>query len=468
MTNPFPISMGGGNIPNTADDEQLLTGPMRIACRLARLHADDLMYIVGVGWHYYDGHRWQLDVDSIMATAAVTDTVKDALIVAVDLKDVELRKDAVKCTMSSGITTCLKVAAAKMKCNVADLDADPYLLNLKNGTLDLRTMELRDHNPADRITKMCNASWQPDAKGQMWERFLATSLPSVPVREYLQRLCGSALLGEVREHVLSIWTGEGGNGKGVLQGMLETVLGDYYWAAEPDLMMARDNAHTTGMMDLQGRRLVTMSESDKGRRMGEATMKRLTGGDKITARRMHKDNVSFNPSHTAILITNHLPELDGEDGAIKRRVSVIPFDVVIPEEERIADLPALLKAEMEAVLAWLIDGWMEYQRRGGLFPPPEVLTRTDRYMEESESGFKLFLETECIIRPGMDHIRATTGELWGCWEEFRDRECLPEMSRKEFQNKVTKAGFPVNARDGKNRYRTGIRLRKLGDPFDSN
>ncbi len=182
---------------------------------------------------------------------------------------------------------------APFAATVADLDADPYLLNVANGTLDLRTGQVRDHDPADRCSKVTAAAYRPEVDGAGWRAFLHRVLPDPEVRGFLQRLTGVALLGRVVEHVLPIATGVGANGKGVFTRSVEHALGDYASTAEADLFMSREGAHPTGEMDLLGRRWVTVSETDHGRRLAEATMKRLTGGDTVKARRMRQDFVEF-------------------------------------------------------------------------------------------------------------------------------------------------------------------------------
>ena len=219
----------------------------------------------------------------------------DALADSLDDKD--LRNDVRKCESAAGIGGVLDIAAAlePFAYTVRDLDPDPYLINVANGTLDLRTMQLRDHDPADRITKVAAAAWDPDAHGQVWEAFLARVLPDPEVRGFLRRYVGLGLAGTVLEHALAILTGTGRNGKGVLYGAVNHALGDYAGVAEPDLFMHRDGAHPTGEMDLRGLRWVVVSESDHGRRLAEATVKRLTGGDQIKARRMRQDFVDVPP-----------------------------------------------------------------------------------------------------------------------------------------------------------------------------
>jgi putative DNA primase/helicase len=256
------------------------SGQLRMACRLAESFRDRLLFVHGIGWHHYDGARWAYD-DIGAAKRAVIDVLGVAL--ADSLDDKQLRADVRKCESASGVAGVLDIAAAlaPFAATVRDLDADPYLLNVANGTLNLRTMELVGHSPADRLTKVTTGAYHVDTKPGDWHRFLTTVLPDESVRGYVQRHAGVALLGKVVEHVLSIWTGTGANGKGTAIGALCWALGDYACTAEPDLFMHREGAHPTGEMDLMGRRLAVVTETDEGRRFAEATMKRChkaTGG----------------------------------------------------------------------------------------------------------------------------------------------------------------------------------------------
>jgi len=193
------------------------TGQLRMAQRLAASHADQLLYVHGVGWLTWDGRRWTA-ADRGAPTRAVVEVLKNAL--SESLTDRELLRDVRKCESAPGIAGVLSIAA-KLKpfaATVADIDADPYLLNVANGTLGLRTCELRPHDPADHITKVTNAAYAPDAPMGTWSSFVDQVLPDAEVREFVQRLAGVALLGVVVEHVLPIFTGTGANGKSTFDG----------------------------------------------------------------------------------------------------------------------------------------------------------------------------------------------------------------------------------------------------------
>jgi len=436
------------------DDERPVDvhrGQARIAYRLADRYAGKLLHVTGLGWHAWDGTRFVAD-DRGIAKRAVLAELRRTL--AASLGDKALRADVRRCESSSGVRGVLDLASAlePFAAAVADLDADPYLLNCANGTLDLRTLELQPHSASDRITKVCAAAYDPDAQSDLWDTFLARVLPDDTVRGFVQRVAGVGLLGTVREHILSIWTGTGANGKGTMDRALRHALGDYAATAEPDLFMHREGAHPTGEADLRGVRWVAVNESDKDRRLAEATMKRLTGGDTIRARRMRQDFFEFQPSHTATLITNHLPKVSGDDPAIWRRIRVVPFDVVISEAERDGQLDEHLALAADAILAWSVDGWRQY-RDTGLDEPATVLAATTGYRRDSDAIGR-FIDECCTISPA---VKATTAGLFDAWEKWRAVDGAEQVSRRAFGQALTDRGYPAPAKsvNGK-KWRTGI------------
>ncbi len=434
------------------------SGQVRMAYRLAHAYKDQLLHVHGLGWFYWDGARFALD-DRGRAKRAVLAELRRAL--AGSLDDKELRADVRKCESASGVAGVLDLAAALVPfaTSVADLDADTHLLNCPNGTLDLRTLELRPHAAADRITKRCRGAYHPDAESPLWEAFLARVLPDADVRGFVQRLVGVGLLGEVREHVLVILTGVGANGKSVFDKTIRYGLGDYAITAEPDLFMHRDGAHPTGEMDLRGVRWVVVSESDKDRQLAEATMKRLTGGDTIRARRMRQDFVEFTPSHTALLITNHLPKVSGDDAAVWRRLRVVPFEVVIPEDEQDGELDARLQLEADGILAWAVVGYRDYLMRG-LDEPAVVRAATDKYHSENDA-VRRFVADRCLTASPV--LKSTTGQLFDAWTAWRRTDGAEEISQKAFGKSLERLGYPAADPVNGKRWRNGIGIQVVDD-----
>jgi putative DNA primase/helicase len=440
-----------GQVPRL-DPTKVHSGQPRMAYRLAGRYAGQLLHVTGIGWHQWDGKRWAFD-DRGAAKRAVLAELRHALAESLDDKD--LRRDVRKCESASGVAGVLDLAAAlkPFASAVADLDSDAHLINVANGTLDLRTLDLRQHLPGDRITKVCRGAFRPDAESPVWTTFLARVLPDEDVRGFLQRLVGVGLIGEVREHVLPILTGVGANGKSVLDKAVRYTLGDYACTAEPDLFMHRDGAHPTGEMDLRGVRWAVVSESDKDRRLAEATMKRLTGGDTIRARRMRQDFVEFAPSHTPLLITNHLPKVSGDDAAVWRRLRVVPFNVVIPEDEQDRELDSRLQLEADGILAWAVAGYRDYLERG-LDEPGSVLEATDAYHRNSDAVGR-FIADRCVTGP---LFRATTNALYEAWQRWQESDGCEAVGRGAFGSALDNRGYPAAKPVHGKRWRSGIGL----------
>ncbi|WP_255605765.1 DNA primase family protein [Mycolicibacterium xanthum] len=421
-----------------------------MAYRLAASHRDRLLHVHGIGWYHWDGTRWAVD-EIGAAKRAVLDVLRAALAGA--LGDRQLQRDIRACESNSGVVGVLGIASAltEFAATVADLDADPYLLNAANGTVDLHTLRVRAHDPADRITKVCNGGYSSEQTAEQWEGFLSRILPDSQVRGFVQRLLGLALLGEVREHLLPICTGVGANGKSTFWNAVLHTLGDYAATAEPDLFMHREGAHPTGEMDLMGRRLVVVSETDEGRRLAEATMKRLTGGDRIKARRMRQDFVEFTPAHLPVLVTNHLPLVSGDSPAIWRRLRVVPFDTVIPDDEQDDTLPGKLELEADGILSWAIAGLRGYLD-GGLAEPDAVRARTDDYQRRSDTVGR-FIADRCVCAPT---VKATTTQLYEEWQRWAKAEGCDDIGRGNFGEVLDRRGYPAAKPSHGNRWRHGI------------
>lgn len=432
-------------------------GQVHIAERFEVDHAGRLVFVHGVGWHYWDGKRWAEDVRG-HASRAVVRTLRTAL--SDSLTDPELRKDVAKCESASGIRGVLEIAqsADVFAKTVTDLDADPYLVNCANGTLDLHTMQLRPHDPADLLTKITRGAWRPEAaESSAWPGFLNRVLPDDEVRRFLQRYVGLALAGTVLEHVLAILVGAGRNGKSVFYRAVNYALGDYATAAEPDLFVATKDAsltNTAGQMALLGRRWVVVSESDDGRPLAEATVKRLTGGDTITARRLYGQLVTFEPSHTAVLVTNYLPKVRGGDPALWARLVVVPFEVTIPPDEQDPELAERLQLEADAVLAWAVAGYVAY-RAQGLNSPARVESAIAAYRSDSDT-FSRFVAERCTTTSPALSVSMT--DLWAAWSKWCAEEGLESGSKLALAQALDRAGYESRRGTGGVRFRFGIGL----------
>lgn len=419
--------------------KEVHTGQLRVAERFVSRYAHRLMFVHGIGWHHWSGTHWAPDQDG-KVFRRVVDLLKHIRHEAVDLDP--KRRDALlgdvkKCESAGGINGVLELAKhmRPMTCSAENINPNPHLFNATNGTLNLETGQLQPHRPQNLITKCAGTSVKPDAYSELLEAFLRTSLPDPDVRGYLQRVLGVAMLGLVREHQLPILTGTGGNGKSVLVDSALAAFGDYGLTVDPKLIMrTKHERHGTFLADLHGARLVVTSETNEGEVLAASTVKRLTGGDRIRANRMRQDTFEFAPSHSLIYVTNHKPQVNADDKAMWRRLSVVPFDVV-PEEPDVK-LPEKLRAELPAVLAWIYQGWLDYQAQG-LNPPAAVLERTESYRSDNDP-LGQFLADECVTAP---MVKVKAKALFETWSVYALKQGHQAMTQTEFGRRLTERGF---------------------------
>ena len=276
-----------------------------------------------------------------------------------------------------------------------DFDRDLWLLNTPGGTIDLRTGKLRPHDPKDRITKITSSTPQGDCA--LWKAFLRQiTKDDEALVSYLQRLFGYALTGLTVEQMFAFFFGKGQNGKSTLLEVLRIVMGDYAGKARSETFMRhRHDQHPASVAALMGKRLVIASEIPTGAEWNESLIKEITGGEAIEARFMRQDPFEFTPQMTLIFLGNRKPKFQGIDKAIKRRVQLVPFTLVIPDEEKDKDLPQKLLAEADGILAWAVEGCLTWQREG-LNPPPVVLDATKDYFADQDKLPEFFAECELV------------------------------------------------------------------------
>lgn len=436
-------------------------GHLGYAMKMGKQFGGKLLYVNKSGWHRWDGKRWEVDGNGAARRAVHTVLKRERKKAEkLPLEEREKRaKQIARYETAPAITGILTEAQALevFSVEIGSLDADPFLFNCANGTYDLRTDVLRAHDPGDRITKVANAAYDANAVGLKWRGFLERVLPDEKVRGYQQRLFGLSILGEVNgdKQILPIMIGGGANGKTTLIEAASHAMGDHATTAEPTLLMEkRSDVHPTGVADLRGRRLVSVSETEQRRRFDIALVKRLTGGDSLKARFMRQDYFTFAPTYLLMLATNHLPRIDDDTEAVWRRIRVIPYSVQIPEAERDLHLNEALRAEADAVLSWIINGWRDYRERG-LREPNEVLMATNDYKIDSDTIGR-FVEDEC--NTGGAQLAATTQALYDKWVYWAERDGCPALSRIAFGRALDAKGYAADKKTH-DRLRRGISLK---------
>ncbi len=411
--------------------------------RLAAAHSEHVRYCATWGcWLFYDGKRWRRDdIGEVERRAKAT--VRAIYHEAGEADDPEHRKAIAAWARQSEAKARIDamIALARSEPGIAvrpeDFDGSPWLLNVENGTLDLRTGALRPHDPADLITKLAPVEYRPDADCPTFERFLERILPDPEVRSYLQRWAGYCLTGSVREQRLPVWHGSGANGKSTLVGCLLGILGDYGKQTAPDLLVLKQHdEHPTALADLFGARLAASVEVSEGRRLAEALVKQMTGGDRLKARYMRADFFEWTPTHKLVLVANHRPVITGADEAIWRRIDLVPFIVTIPEAERDPDLPDKLKAEYPGILRWAVEGCLAW-RQNGLGRPEAVRAASEQYRAEMDT-LGAFLSDCCVLGP---RYTVAVSELYSAYEQWCTANSEKTVSKRTFTQRLRDRGI---------------------------
>jgi P4 family phage/plasmid primase-like protien len=442
---PAASANGGGQVQEAGDGPHLTD--QGNARRVVEAHGHDLRYChPWKMWNVWDGTRWRPD-DTAEAVRRVKQTqaafYRQAANDLVGTEGDERKKrratldHALLWEDARRVANCLDLMRSEPGIPVlpADLDADPFLLNVANGTLDLRTGQLRPHRRGDLLTKLAPAAYRPDAACPLWLRFLSRIMGGNDLLiTYLQRLVGYALTGDVSEQCLWFLYGTGANGKSTFLTTILALLGDYAMQAVSDLLMQKHHeSHPTERADLFGRRFVATIETEEGKRLAESLMKQLTGGDKVRARKMRMDFFEFSPTHKIILAANHKPAIRGCDLAVWRRIKLVPFIVTIPDKEKDKNLPGKLREELPGILAWAVRGCMDWQRHG-LGEPDEVRVATDDYRAEQDL-LSSFLTSACTLMP---EARAKSSALLEAYQKWSGDKWMTPV---EFSKRLTARGF---------------------------
>lgn len=279
------------------------------------------------------------------------------------------------------------------------LDQHPFLLNCRNGTVNLKTGSLREHQPADLLTKMIDVEYNPAAEAPRFVKFLKKVMPHRDVRLFLQRFAGYCSTGDVGERMFVVLFGGGRNGKSVFLRVLQKALGPYATSAAPGLLMAKQqDAHPAEIADLQGARLAVASEVRKGRVFDEEAVKRLTGNDTLKARFMRENFWEYDPTFKLLIAANHKPRVRDASDSFWDRIALVGFNVRIAKNKVDGTLQTKIVAgELQGVLAWIVRGCQMWQEKG--LNPPETVQAATKSYRDSEDMIGQFLTERCELKP---------------------------------------------------------------------
>ncbi len=434
------------------------------AYRMLHLFGDEIKFCANFNtWFCWDGKRWARDETRkilvrgwqvIDAVYRVASTIPETGQRVEFLKYIagfdKLAKVRAMCEFTSAIP--------KIAVKPDMLDVDGWLLNCQNGTIELKTMTLREHRQDDLITRLAPVEYDPDAMCPLWFEFLTRITGNDPELLYfLQQAVGYSLTGDITEQILFLLYGLGANGKSTFIETIAALLGDYSAGTPAEtLLVKRDVGIPNDLARLQKVRMVYANETAKNRSLAESLVKQLTGGDMITARFLHAEFFEFQPEFKLFMCTNHKPRIKGTDYAIWRRVKLIPFTVQIPENEQDKRLKEKLLQELPGILNWALEGCATRQQ-DGLHFPKAVIEATKEYRIDSDI-FGTFLSEKCEINRAFE---IPTSDLYSTYHDWCEDGSERVMSKTALGRDMADRGFLGIRRGGKS-YWGGLHLK----PFE--
>ena len=446
-------------------DDSLHHTDMGNAQRLVERHGTNLRYCFDSGkWLIWSGRSWTADNDGQVDRFA-KETIKSIYCEASCSANISdrgnLAKHALKSEAEGRLRAMVNLAKTESSIPVKQsmLDADPWLLNCGNGTIDLRTGKLLAHDRSNLCTKEVAIAFDSDAKCPTWIAFLVRVMAdNRALVKFLQRAVGYALTGMTSEQVLFFLYGTGANGKSTFIETCRNLVGDYAQQADFDTFVPKENGHPRNdLARLAGSRFVAAVEAAQGRKLAENVIKQATGGDAITARFLYREYFEFSPQFKLFLVANHKPVIVGTDEAIWRRIRLIPFTVTIPPDERDKQLLEKLHRELPGILSWAVRGCLDWQR-DGLGEPEAVWTATESYRREMDVMAD-FIDESCVV--GEDETE-DAGLLYGKFKEWSEQNGEGDLTQKKFGAQLRERGFEAGKKRG-NRCWVGLRLRHEGD-----
>lgn len=435
------------------------------ACRLVERHGENLRYNPSKGWLIWNGVCWEEDRAG-RVRLLVDDTILSLRgYIDVLAKHSGKAAEKLRAWLSTSRNTGRKDNMLKeasyfegISTLPEQFDRDVYLLNCQNGTIDLRTGKLLEHSRNNLITKVIPVEYHPDAKAPIWEKFLNRIFDgNTELIRFIQRAVGYSLTGSIKEQCIFILHGVGKNGKSTFLNTIRTMMGSYTRNANAQVFMkSGDTLNYPEIARLQGARFVTTTEPEENEKLSESLIKQVTGGEPVTAKELYKSPFEFTPEFKLWMATNHKPKISGTDLGIWRRIRLIPFNVIIPDNEIDRELGHKLQNELPGILNWALAGcaaWM----KDGLKEPAEVLSATESYQSEMDTLFTFI--SECIVEKKGEILKA--GDLYKVYEAWCSRNGEYKISATKFSLKLKERGF----KQGKSkvmRYWEDIQLTKFG------
>jgi putative DNA primase/helicase len=382
-------------------DEMTEGTELALANYLKNITAGSVRYLVERGcFVIWDGKRWRLDSDGSLFMGGYEEIIQGIAASALSDGQYSRRESGLKLVLKlqqrktiDNVTTLFK-RLPEVPIHLDEFDADPYLFQVANGIIELKTGQFRPTEQGDLCLLFSPIEYDPVATCPEFEKMLLWAMNGDQSRcDFMRRLAGYSMIGHAQEEILPIFQGCGANGKSTVREALRRVLGTYASVAQPGLLVNRDaRSQSNDIARLAGTRAVFVSETDENDRLAESTVKYITQQEPISARFLHKEFFTFTPRFKCLLATNHKPIVRGSDGGIWRRLVLIPFENSLPEDQRdVHFVENVLVPELPGILNWMIGGAVVYNKVG-LKIPLSIKAATEEYREKSDVYGEFFAD----------------------------------------------------------------------------
>lgn len=416
-------------------------------------------------WLLWTGKTWEWDLASIGIAKLAKRTARNIYREAADEPDDDLRKELVKHARATErqvrLDAMIRSAESEpgVAIGMAGLDTNHWLLNVNNGTIDLRTGALKPHDPADLITEILPIDYDPDAVSSEWATFLNRIFNNdSDLIAYVQRGMGYSATGDQSEQVFFFCYGSGWNGKSTLLNAVRLVLGNYATQVPPTAFMVdktKRGGPDEAIASLKNKRLVCSTELEDGQRLSVSLVKRMTGGEPLWCEHKFEHGYNFQPSHKLWLSGNHEPTITDTTNSIWYRLKKIPFTIEIPEGDRKKGYAEYLASEHNrAILAWLVQGCVDWQQSGSL-GEPEVVKQAVAQYRDQEDILHDFLMERCLLKKSENIDQSELYKAYKVWCEDNDTYVI---SKPNFYNRIREKGVIAGRRHGNKATWLGIRF----------
>jgi putative DNA primase/helicase len=411
--------------------------------RIAYEYGHVIKFVNDIGWFIWDGKRWR--IDNKKEIERITAKVLRGLNKSEDESEM---KWARMCERRNVRMNSIKDLMPLVPGERQEFDKHKYLLNVENGIVDLKTGKLQQHDRELGLTKITNIAFDENAKCPEWLNFLDQIFQGdKELAEYMQRLIGYSLTGEITEQIMVFLIGGGSNGKSTFINIIKDIMGDYGRQAKSDTFIKKkETGANNDIARLVGSRFVSAIESEDGEQLSEAFVKQITGGEPVLARFLRQEFFEFIPEFKVFFTTNHKPVIKGVDEGIWRRIRLIPFNLQLPKEKRDKKLPEKLSLEMPGILNWAIEGCLKWQQ-SGLNDPAIVMKATGDYKEEMDIlGPFMF---ECCFK--REDVQIEAKELYEVYANWCFRNGEHQLKNRAFYRILETQGFK-RERGNRNKY----------------